>query len=415
MKGGPDHGPDAVSGALPAEEGAARPRGGHPSAARPRGGHRSPPGLTRLTRLSRPTTRWTLRARLASALAPSLAALALAAGAVALGVGPASLGRSSFAAAAGWLGGGDAPAMVRSLREGAFFGWAAPKQARVWVEAAPCPDRDPPARVTLEGARLAALLGRAPPPVGFPLGAGAVVSTASDAGPVAVLDLGSGFMGTVAGGTYARARVVCRSWREAAWVLGALAVAVVDGPAADDLPLRAHLQPQPPHTGVLAHLLLTAGGEAVTVKAVGYAPDGVASGRVLVGVGKAEHWPEWAEAVRRWSEAGARGEVDVGPPPVRPYWLDAGPTPPLVMRDASDLGVVLEPYSAALVAIGTWSFRDPPELLLTFPTVAYEQGGVEHRVGLTEPLRLEWAPQERRSTARPRGAHRRVRPPGFSC
>src|SRR5690606_12482731 len=94
VKGGADHGPDAASGALPAEEGAARPRGGHPSAARPRGGHRSPPGLTRLTRLSRPTTRWTLRARLASALAPSLAALALAAGAVALGVGPASLGRS---------------------------------------------------------------------------------------------------------------------------------------------------------------------------------------------------------------------------------------------------------------------------------------------------------------------------------
>ncbi|HEX7039477.1 MAG TPA: hypothetical protein VF202_05140 [Trueperaceae bacterium] len=330
-------------------------------------------------------------------MAPVLAAFALAAGAVALGLGPPGRGRpASLASLAARPGAAGDAALPSLAQRGAYYGWVAPGEARVWLEAAPCPAGDPPARATLEGGTWpAALLGRRPPPLTFPLGAAAVVSLPGSSGPVRVLDVGSGLVGEAgstgddadATATYTRARVVCRSWQEAAWDVGALGVARVDAPASDDLPLTVYLVPEPAHTGVLGVLLFHARTEPVTIEAVGYAPDGVANGRVIVGVGRVEHWQEWLDALRRWSEAGARGEVDMGPPPVRPYWLPDGPTPPLLMEDADDLGLVLEPHSSALVAIGTWSFSRPPDLLLTFPTFSYVQGGAERRVGLTEPLR----------------------------
>ncbi len=355
-------------------------------------------------------------ARLAAA-APALAAFAVAVGVVAA-VGSGPLASGWRAAVASWAeGSGGGSGLRGGVRgtsaafagRGVYYGWVAPRDARVWLEGAPCTDADPPARVTLEGgSRLAALLGRSPPPLTVPLDGAAIASLPGRSGPVPLLDVGSGLVGgagpALAGGarasgaaplggqvpagtaTYARVRVDCRSWREAVWDAGALGVAEVDGLASDDPVLAVHLVPEPAHTGLLAVLLLQTGAEPVTVESVGYAPDAVATGRVLVGVGRAEHWPEWIEAIARWSEAGGRGEVVLGPPPARPYWLPDGPTPPLAMADADDLALMLEPHASALVAIGNWSFGRPPERLLTFPTVSYVQGGVERSAGLAEPL-----------------------------
>jgi len=301
---------------------------------------------------------------------------------------------------------------------GVYYGWASPADARVWLEAAPCDRDDPPARVVLEsGQALAALLGLAPPPLAFALDGSAVLSLPGAQDQASALDVGAGFVaasagpdrpGSADGGrgssdadggpgaaargprreAFARARVTCRSWREAAWALGRLEVEQVDGPAGDDRPLAVVLVPEPAHTGVYAVLLLWTWDEPVTLRSVGYAPASAATGKVVAGVGSADSWPEWRAAIRGWSEAGARGAVDPGRPAVRPYWRADGPAPPLFVRDAASLDLALGPYSTALIALGAWSFRRPLEYLLAFPTVTYEHAGALRRVGLTEPLRL---------------------------
>src|SRR5690606_41812083 len=90
---------------------------------------------------------------------------------------------------------------------------------------------------------------------------------------------------------HARARVVCRSWRERAWDVGALAVARVDGAATDDLPLRAYLVPEPAHTGALAVVPLQALAEPVEVRGLAYAPAAVAIRRCLAAGGCDVHLP----------------------------------------------------------------------------------------------------------------------------
>ena len=110
-------------------------------------------------------------------------------------------------------------------------------------------------------------------------------------------------------------------------------------------------------------------------------------------------------------------------------------SPPLRLLPADDLGLRIEPFGAALVAIGDWSFRpagalSPPPLrwlaraldrlrpprpgdtlpprLLSFPSLTYAHAGEARSVGFLEPLRL--APGS--STTR---AARAARACGFLC
>lgn len=346
---------------------------------------------------------------------------------------------------------------------GAYHGWVAPGAARVWLEASPCQAGDPPLTLTLAlspgRVPVAGLAGDEPggptphPVSGVALDLAAGVPRAPAAAPPeAVLDVGpalaEALLGPAAGAAaphpidtpHARARVVCRSWRERAWDVGALAVARVDGAATDDLPLRAYLVPEPAHTGVVAVVLLQALAEPVEVRGLAYAPAAVASGRVLAAVGAAEHWPEWRRRARAAAgsaapEAAASAAGTSAPEPPRPHWLAPGPTPPLRLLPADDLGLRIEPFGAALVAIGDWSFRpagalSPPPLrwlaraldrlrpprpgdtlpprLLSFPSLTYAHAGEARSVGFLEPLRL--APGS--STTR---AARAARACGFLC
>jgi hypothetical protein len=285
---------------------------------------------------------------------------------------------------AGLLTGGQGAAML-----GTYHGWVAPADARVLLEGSPCPANDPPAHVTLHAsAGLERLVGTGGESITF-AGGVAPASLPASPGTLPVLDLGAAFAGADQRAydvTFTGVHVACRSWREAAWRLEGLAVRRVGAPASADLPLFADLMPEPVHTGVYALLFLSTQEAPVTVRSISYAPDGAASGQVVVGVGTADHWQSWRDALRRWSEAGGSGPIEVGPGGPRPYWRASDPTPPLQVRRADDLSIELEPYSTAFVAVGSWSFRRPPELLVSFPTVTYVHDGVTSSIGLTEPV-----------------------------
>ncbi|HEX7000820.1 MAG TPA: hypothetical protein VF164_03915 [Trueperaceae bacterium] len=313
----------------------------------------------------------------------------------------------------------------RSTPKGLIHGWVSPTDARVLLPASVCPTGDGLSSLRLEagsgsnqGAHGADLT-LEPPAV---LATGAAIDRLVE---VKVLDVGAGMAALLASSdaslpTYTRAAARCRSFVEHTWDLGTVSVSRVDASLEPEVDLSiqaspalsAYIVPEPHHTGVLALLLVTSYERPVELVSLELGDP--AADAVLAASGWMEHWESWEDEALAWRGSGrstSAGSRRASPPGTRD---DAGlsptePAPPLTWHSTDDLGIRLEPYHAAAIVLGEWTFgaygataadglfarawhglrelmTDRPEVVLTFPVLTYRVGGQEVTVGMEEPL-----------------------------
>ncbi len=314
-----------------------------------------------------------------------------------------------------------------------IHGWVSPTEARVLLPANVCADGDALTSLSLFGGVGPNL---APGTAGLTLEPPAVRATGAAIDRLAevkVLDVGAGMAGLSAGGgasipTYTGATARCRSFAERNWGLGSLSASHVDAPlqaevdlSVQDSPaLSAFVVPEPRHTGVLALLLVTSYERPVEV--VSLELGDATADAVLAAAGWMEHWEAWEDEALTWREAGrstspvfssapTTGSRDEEAPPSgdRTSLSPTDPAPPLTWRPMDDLALRLEPFYAAVIVLGEWTFgaqttasakglfaqawrglrrlaSHQPEVVLTFPVLTYRTGGRQVTVGMQEPL-----------------------------
>src|SRR5690606_7704711 len=242
---------------------------------------------------------------------------------------------------------------------------------------------------------------------------------------VKVLDVGAGMAGALASGgasipphTGGTAR---RRWyAEWHWALGSLSAGHVDAPlqaevdlsVQDSPPLSAFVVPEPRHTGVLALLLVNSYERPVEV--VSLELGDATADAVLAAAGWMEHWEAWEDEALTWRASGRSTSLSPGDQAAysasdsTPH-SPTDPAQPLTWRPTDDLALRLEPFHAAVIVLGEWTFgaqttasakglvtrawrglrrlaSHQPEVVLTFPVLTYRTGGRQVTVGMQEPL-----------------------------
>lgn len=273
------------------------------------------------------------------------------------------------------------------LPPGVYFGWVGDSVSRFQVVGSPCEDGDELLQVELSEAIVGGQaltrrlltgagvssdvaevdLGRALPVVRFETAAlhiltDAVVEQGADPTPIADEREGAGVPYS-----FTHLKAVCRSWRETSARVGSAAVMPLSRVEVGvQSPLEAHVVPLPDKTAVVALLLLwNRSAQTVTVDTLWYAPEVATTGEVLVVNGTFEQYREMEAAIL-----------------AAPASLEAA---------SSQLDLRIVPGGVALVGLSRTSFAVDPaaSVLLSYPVLAYESAGNEHRLAMKTPLYSE--------------------------